>query len=152
MSMGRGQRTTSAAVRGDRRGAPGPRVRKWTDERIRLELERFLAGRDRWPTAAEFEAAGEHGLRHAVCDYGGVVHWAAVMRLPLAAGQDRQPYDLADALSDAQLVIGELGLLPNRRVLRARGHHRLATFIDLHCGGLKRFCTEHGLPRRGHIG
>jgi hypothetical protein len=39
------------------------RTRHWTPEKIRAELDRFLDGRDRWPTAKEFAAAGLGGLR-----------------------------------------------------------------------------------------
>jgi hypothetical protein len=49
----------------------------WTEERVSGELEPFLAGREVWPTVAEFEAAGLGLLREAVKRLGGVQVWAA---------------------------------------------------------------------------
>jgi hypothetical protein len=49
---------------------------RWTEERVRGELEAFLAGRDAWPSANEFHAAGLNLLREAVKRLGGVEVWA----------------------------------------------------------------------------
>ena len=53
------------------------RRRKWTQTRIRGELERFCAERGRWPRAAEFREAGHGSLYLAASRYGGIEHWAA---------------------------------------------------------------------------
>jgi hypothetical protein len=54
---------------------PGTPVR-WTEERIRAELERFIDGGNRWPTYAEFEQAGRRPLRQAIMRTGGAERWA----------------------------------------------------------------------------
>jgi len=60
-----------------RRAHPGGgRKRKWTEERIRTELEAFCAGRPEWPRAHDFKAAGRGDLYLAASRYGGVEHWA----------------------------------------------------------------------------
>jgi hypothetical protein len=48
----------------------------WTEDRIREGLERMLAGRNTWPTAREFRAAGQRPLLEAVRRNGGVSRWA----------------------------------------------------------------------------
>jgi hypothetical protein len=50
--------------------------RRWTNERIRAELERFCADRDTWPSAAEFKVGGHSDLYVAASRYGGVGFWA----------------------------------------------------------------------------
>ena len=66
------------------RGAGG-RPRKWTDERIRAELEAFCAELGRWPRAVEFRDAGHGDLYLAASRYGGIDHWAAELCLRDAA-------------------------------------------------------------------
>jgi hypothetical protein len=56
---------------------------RWTEERVRRDLEEFLRGRDRWPSRLEFEAAGRKPLRDAVRRLGGTEPWAAEFGLPL---------------------------------------------------------------------
>jgi len=58
----------------ERRPGYAPR---WTIQRVRAELEPFLANRAVWPSRAEFEAAGLKTLREAVNRLGGVELWAA---------------------------------------------------------------------------
>jgi hypothetical protein len=50
--------------------------RRWTNERIRAELEAFCAGHETWPSAAQFKAAGHSDLYVAASRYGGVGFWA----------------------------------------------------------------------------
>ena len=56
---------------------------RWTEERVRRELEEFLRGRTAWPSRLEFEAAGRKPLRDAVRRLGGPEPWAAEFGLPL---------------------------------------------------------------------
>jgi DNA-binding MarR family transcriptional regulator len=49
--------------------------RRWTQERIRAALEEFCAGRDVWPSAAEFKRAGRFDLYVAASRYGGIRFW-----------------------------------------------------------------------------
>jgi Fic family protein len=78
--LGRGSQTRYAFVRAsdDHRGRP----RRWSPERIQEELESFCTGRSRWPSVAEFKAAGQTALYLAVTRYGGVDYWAKQVGLP----------------------------------------------------------------------
>ena len=53
-----------------------PRVTNWSEQRIRDGLRPILAGREQWPSRAEFEALGLSGLRRAVIRNGGIASWA----------------------------------------------------------------------------
>jgi hypothetical protein len=63
---------------GTRRGG---RKRKWTDDRIRSELEAFCAANGHWPRASEFRQAGRIDLYLAASRYGGIDYWAAELGL-----------------------------------------------------------------------
>jgi hypothetical protein len=54
-----------------------PGQRHWTDERIRSALEEFCDGRDAWPSASEFKAAGHSDLYVAASRYGGISFWTS---------------------------------------------------------------------------
>jgi hypothetical protein len=56
--------------------------RRWTDERIRVELSSFCAGRTAWPSAAEFRSAGRADLYVAASRYGGIGFWAVELGFP----------------------------------------------------------------------
>ena len=69
-------KTTSTGARdtgAERRGS------RWTDERIREELQSFLADRTEWPTYREFERNGRLALRDAITQAGGAERWAQEM-------------------------------------------------------------------------
>jgi Fic family protein len=51
------------------------RPTKWTDELIERELRDFLEGRDRWPTAEEWRAAGKKSLYVHASAAGGIRSW-----------------------------------------------------------------------------
>jgi Fic family protein len=72
--LGSGPQTRYGFARAgdDHRGRP----RRWTPERIQSELEAFCAGRDDWPSVADFKAGGHMALYLAVTRYGGVDYWA----------------------------------------------------------------------------
>src|SRR5689334_8229140 len=55
--------------------------RRWTQERIRAGLEEFCAGRDGWPSAAEFKRAGRFDLYVAASRYGGIRFWTSQLGL-----------------------------------------------------------------------
>lgn len=58
-----------------------PRAKSWTEDRIRLELGRFCAGRELWPTEREFVEAGKRALYSAASRNGGVARWATELGL-----------------------------------------------------------------------
>jgi len=64
--------------------------RHWTSERIRAELSSFCNGRQTWPSAREFKAAGHADLYVAASRYGGVAFWAAELGLARGARRDRK--------------------------------------------------------------
>ncbi|HMH47004.1 MAG TPA: Fic family protein [Solirubrobacteraceae bacterium] len=51
------------------------RPTKWTDERIEAEMREFLEGRDRWPKAGEWRAAGRKSLYDHASMNGGIKRW-----------------------------------------------------------------------------
>ena len=55
--------------------------RRWTQERIRAALGDFCAGRDAWPSAAEFKQAGRFDLYVAASRYGGIRFWTSELGL-----------------------------------------------------------------------
>ena len=55
---------------------PPPPPARWTDELIEAELRRICRGAMRWPSRAEFEAAGAIGLLRAVYAGHGSRWWA----------------------------------------------------------------------------
>lgn len=63
------------------RGAAPPRRARWTEQRIRQELEDFCAGREAWPTEREFVEAGKRSLYRAASRTGGVAYWAGQLGL-----------------------------------------------------------------------
>jgi hypothetical protein len=56
---------------------------RWTDEVIEAELNQFLEGRTRWPTAREFAQAGLLGLWRSARRYGTLERWRQRYELPL---------------------------------------------------------------------
>jgi DNA invertase Pin-like site-specific DNA recombinase len=63
-------------------GTP-PRISTWSPEWIRGALQPILAGRDEWPSTAEFKAAGMTVLEQAVIHHGGTPAWAEEFGLRL---------------------------------------------------------------------
>jgi hypothetical protein len=80
----------------------GGRPRKWTDERIRSELEAFCAEVGRWPRAVEFRDSGRGDLYLAASRYGGIDYWAAELGLRAAANGDASPARRSPAASIAK--------------------------------------------------
>ncbi|MDQ3676370.1 MAG: hypothetical protein M3401_06135 [Actinomycetota bacterium] len=62
-------------------GMPAAGHCRWTDERIERELRLMCAGKDRWPSRAEFVAAGRQGLMSVIYRGRGSRWWAACLGL-----------------------------------------------------------------------
>jgi hypothetical protein len=135
--MGRGE-----GEAGRRSRATGPR--KWTDQRIKAELAKFVEGKDSFPTKRQFHRAGQERLWRAIREHGGVQLWAPRVGLPLREAQRRQGLSEAEAVRQAGEVIAEHGHLPGADKLRTLGHPKLATYIYF-AGGARRFLVRHGL-------
>lgn len=123
-------------------------MREWTDERIRAELEAFIAGTERFPTQAELRAAGYASLSYAITVYGGARHWAEQLGVPLRREQDwprySEPYTDELAVADARRVIQTHGWLPGSTKLRQLDEPRLAAAV-MQAGGAAQFRRRHGL-------
>lgn len=57
-------------------GRGGGRPREWTDEKIETELRQLVGHRTQFPPVAEFAAAGEQKLYHALVRHGGTEAWS----------------------------------------------------------------------------
>ena len=77
--LGSGRATRYRIVHQSTPGRSGRR--RWTQERIRAALQEFCAGRDGWPTAAEFKRAGRFDLYVAASRYGGIRFWTSELGL-----------------------------------------------------------------------
>jgi hypothetical protein len=76
--LGGGRATRYRLAQPSQASRPEPsRRRRWTNDRIRSELERFCDGHETWPSAAKFKAAGHSDLYVAASRYGGVGFWAS---------------------------------------------------------------------------
>jgi hypothetical protein len=96
-----------------RKRSPGYATR-WTEERVRAELEEFLAGREVWPSHHEFERAGRTNLRAAVTRLGGVERWArelGLSRRNLRSGS-RQMWDERRIERAVRPLVRRLGRWP----------------------------------------
>jgi hypothetical protein len=82
--LGGGRATRYRLVRESTPGSSEsrPGQRRWTNERIRSELEAFCAGRKAWPSAGEFKASGRSDLYVAASRYGGIGSWAEELGFP----------------------------------------------------------------------
>jgi hypothetical protein len=90
-AVGSGPRTRyRLAIKPVRTGdgaSPGP-ARTWTEDRIRTELQTFLAGRRYWPSAREFRDADQMPLYQAASRRGGIERWVRELgleRLPASS-------------------------------------------------------------------
>jgi hypothetical protein len=89
---------------------------RWTEARVRHELEQFLAGRSAWPRRTEFEALGNKALRDALGRLGGVERWASEFGLPIAdrrAGS-RRAYTDEEIEHELRPLVERLGRWPTK--------------------------------------
>jgi DNA invertase Pin-like site-specific DNA recombinase len=67
---------------------------RWTDEVIRAQLDKFVAGRGSWPSAQEFRDAGLWDLRYSLRRGGTLERWASSYGLELPRGEGpRKTFD-----------------------------------------------------------
>jgi hypothetical protein len=90
--LGSGRATRYRIVHATTTGGNGRR--RWTQERIRSALEEFCAGREGWPSAAEFKQAGRFDLYVAASRYGGIGFWTSEL------GLTREPQAAAPAAKE----------------------------------------------------
>jgi hypothetical protein len=109
---------------------------RWTDQRVRAELEQLLRGWDCWPSRLEFEAAGHKALRDAVRRLEGSARWAAEFRLPLQNLKSGSNLVWTDERIEAQLrsVLDGRDAWPTRRQLELVGRSGLAIAVAQYGG------------------
>jgi hypothetical protein len=128
---------------------PGYAVR-WTEARVREELDVFLAGRSAWPSRKEFEAAGRKTLRDAVGRTGGIERWAAELDLPvpdLRRGS-RRVWDDARVEAELRRLLAGRSEWPTKSEFERAGLGSMRTAIYLHGGGPDRWAQRLGVRRR----
>lgn len=87
-----------------------PTHRRWTPERIRAGLAKLCEGRQAWPSAQEFKAAGRGDLYVAASRYGGIAYWAAELGLPRASDATRTKSPRRLSWATAGALAGALGV------------------------------------------
>lgn len=104
---------------------------RWTEERVRAELEEFLRGWDYWPSRLEFEAAGRKPLRDAIRRLGGPERWAAELGLPLRDLKSGSKRAWTDERIEAELhkALDGRDSWPGRRELERIGPFGLASAV-----------------------
>jgi hypothetical protein len=127
---------------------PPPRLRPtpdWSLAKLDRELRAFLAGGDRWPSFAEFQAGGQALLWEQVQRQGGSLRWAGRCSIPFVAA------DRAGGMWTDELVRARLGPFlagrdewPTYREFRASGHAQLRLGIAA-TGGPVRWAKEMGV-------
>jgi hypothetical protein len=132
--------------------------RRWTNERIRAELERFCAKRKTWPSPAEFRAAGHSDLYIAASRYGGVGFWASELgfsrpgrtepptRSPVRPPSFRWTNERIRA--ELERFCAKRKTWPSPAEFRAAGHSDLYVAASRY-GGVGFWASELGFSRPG---
>jgi hypothetical protein len=123
---------------------PKPR---WTQARIRHELEEFLQGATEWPSYRDFQRAGRQKLRDEVTRSGGPRLWAKRLGLPYL---DRKPgyapvWTEERVRADLEEFLHGWTHWPSRLEFEAAGHKLLRDAVR-RLGGPERWAGEFGLP------
>ena len=129
--------------------SPAPRHPwpKWTERTIALELERFLDGRRDWPRHAEFVAAGQKGLYHAVLKHGGTHTWADRMNLEWIDRRGNRRWTEQRVRQGLAEFLSGRDVWPSRRQFTDEEHRALFDAAR-RFGGIERWRREFGLRRR----
>ena len=129
-----------------------PHAVRWTEARVREQLNVFLAGRSVWPTRKKFEAAGRKTLRDAVGRTGGIEMWAAEFDLPvqdLRRGS-RRVWDDARIEAELRRFLGDRDDWPTTAEFERAGLDSLRSAIYRHGGGTRRWARRLGVRRPRH--
>jgi hypothetical protein len=112
-------------VRSAERRRPPPGY--WTEARVRERLGALLFGPRRWPTQAEFAAAGEGRLLAAVRRLGGTERWRAEFGVAPSQRHDGSHTGRTRLWTDAAIaaaispLLHDLGRWPTEKEFRAAG-------------------------------
>jgi hypothetical protein len=121
----------------------------WTEERIRNDLARFLAGRAEWPSRKEFEAAGLKPLRDAVRRTGGPERWAAELGVGVPDRRRGSMRGWSDAEIERELrrLIGDSEEWPTKNQFTEAGQLSLLLSLYRH-GTVDAWARRLGVRRR----
>ncbi len=122
---------------------------KWTDERIREHLQRFLAARTEWPTYREFERHGLKALRDAITRAGGAERWAREMGVRFVRHQPGyEPIWTEQRIRrDLAVYLAGQDVWPSRAEFERDGLTAVRNAVN-RTGGPDRWAAEFGLPRQ----
>jgi hypothetical protein len=131
---------------------PGYAVR-WTEERVRSDLQGFLRGRDVWPSRLEFERAGKKPLRDAVLRTGGPRRWAREFRLPVPNQRSGSTRIWTDERIERDLrrFLRGRSEWPTGSEFKAAGLGSLATAVYIY-GGAERWAQRMGVRKPAREG
>ncbi len=136
---------------------------RWTDARVRHELEEFLDDATEWPSYRHFQRNGRQTLRDQVTRFGGARLWAARLGLPYPERkpghaprwtEERVRAELADFLRErsqwpSRLEFEKAGRKPLRdAVRRFGGPQRWAAEFDLPLANFKLGSKRTWTPER----
>ena len=142
-------KTTSTTARDTRAEGRGSR---WTDERIREELQSFLADRTEWPTYREFERNGLKALRDGITKAGGAERWAQEMGVRFV----RHPPGYAPIWTEDRIrrdltaYLAGRSVWPSRQEFERDGLTALRNAVN-RSGGPDRWAAEFELPRQNRL-
>jgi hypothetical protein len=129
--------------------------RPWDDERVRHELESFLAGRDEWPAYREWRAAGRKRLHAEAVARRPARAWAAELGVAFPRRRPGHPaWDEARIRRELHAALAALSpveTFPTRVQLRAVAGSGLSAAVS-RTGGVARWADEMGLAVRGSQG
>jgi hypothetical protein len=136
----------------DEPATDGPRAAAWTEDRIRRELRRFMAGRTEWPPYREFQRAGLKALRDNLTRQGGARRWAE--EIGVSYVKHRPGYATVwtqeRIREDLRAYLAGRKEWPSRERFERDGHTALRNAIN-RTGGPDRWATEFGLPRPNRL-
>ncbi|HXV56715.1 MAG TPA: hypothetical protein VD704_02510 [Gaiellaceae bacterium] len=127
---------------------------RWPAERVRAELARFCSGRERWPSAAEFSAAGRASLYLAASRHGGVERWAPELGFPAPGARGEtaaapMPRDELPAQKRVLAGLAALTLLSFAFVVLTAGRPAAIASLDIPIAGERADAGGAGLAPAG---
>jgi hypothetical protein len=125
----------------------------WTDERIRMDLREYLAGRDEWPSREQFDADDQTALRNAVNRTGGPDRWAADFGLRRTTRLSGVRRGWTHQVVEAELkrLIGKQKMSPPQRAFEQAGLASMLRSINRHEGAAY-WAGRLGVEQRAALG
>lgn len=119
-----------------------------SEDQLRKRLGRFLAGRKRWPSQAEFERAGERALVAAATRLGGVERWAAEFGVSYQKGRRESSWDEGRITAAISPLIEQLGRWPTSNEFRRARLSKALSAVYRH-GGSAYWQKRFGVKPKG---